>query len=324
MANQTKSTQSLPPEATGIHEVLDAGRARLLEARIRPSGGKKDSIVSIIGRHDSIPRALVRDPDASDGCVRAWLELATYAPTPFPGMRTLGERLGGADGAVRKTDELFLLGWCAKCVMRDGRGATVGTLYSLFPRRLSPCEMAILGIDWTEFVVRLAQPSHAKKDGKSRLRKRALQLIETYPELFRGVFGIPDSGIPDLGNQYERTKEVEGLIGLEDFIEKTGGVAAAKKNEPAARSFVAEFGFSFSKSIEKYITEDEAVDVCKIHRLDATQARRVMGELAAEALRGFDRDAVSALHHLARSSVGTGKDPIAHTAAGDQHLGSWA
>ena len=302
--------------------MLSAARERLEFERKKESKNKNDSAVVLFNQHDSLPRALLKDAELSDGAVRAWGVLATHAPTAFPGMRSLGRLLGGTDGAVRKTDELFLRGWIAKVIIHDSFGATVGTTYALFPRKFTSAEMAVLGVGWNDFVVRLSKPGRGKKDKKKRLREQAQTLIRMETELFGGAFGISESGISESETPNERKEKEEDSSEKNYFHNKTGGKAAVK-SEPATRSFEKEYGFVWSSGLVSHLEEGKALRICRVHRLDTDQARRVMGELAAEALRGFRVDPESALHHLARAAVGTGRKPIVHTSSGDAHLGEW-
>jgi|GEM_PF-4508308 len=249
-----------------IDEVRNGARAKIRQVRQENKGN--DSLVLVIDRQESIPRALLLDRSVSAGAVRAYGILLTHAPTIFPGMRSLGKFLGGQDGAVRTTDELFLSGWITKEVVREaGKQQSLGTIYVCFPRRMEPSEMAALDCGWVPFVSRLAQPAKSKNDKKAALRRRANAVIESNQELFGGVFPISDSEISDSENA------------TRSFLQ--GEVFSTNKFS-SKKTPIIEFGFPWPAAWARYLDEKSALVIMKNYKVtDTAMARRVLAEWSA-------------------------------------------
>jgi len=300
-----------------INEVRMGASAKLRELHAQNKTDNGDSLVLMVDKQDSIPRSLFLDESISAGAVRAYGVLVSHSPTIFPGIRSLGKVLGGSDGAVRTTDELFLSRWATKEVVRDEQGKqALGTIYVLFPNKKTCEEMVAIDAGWQEFIVRLARPSTAKTDKKAALRRRARAIIEANQELFRGVFPISDSAISDSENATQSFIQEEGSSKKKILSKETHGQPAAGR-----LSFENELGFCWSSSWDRFLGESRAVSIMKKHKLtDTTQARRVMGEWANSAFKldaegGLD-DAAGLLISLIKKADGQ----LAHTSGGDQWM----
>lgn len=302
-----------------IDEVREAGITKL--KTLRAENGKDDSLVGIIGRQDSIPRALVMDREITASAVRAFCVLTTYCPTIFPGMRSLGRILGGVDGAVRTTDELFFHGWISKEIIREGgeKKQILGTIYLVFPRKFSVKEMAELGVGWCQFVARLAQPSKSGKDKKASLRRKAAAVVVGHPEIFGGVFPFSESDISESEKGNERFIKEEGFFNKKFCYKETGGIAAVKEEkgdgQPKADRlcFENEYGFAWTASHDRLIDESRACAIMKQAGIkDAGLARRIIAEWTVTVLKNPSDPA--------RALVWACRTRLTHTSAGDKCL----
>jgi len=282
---------------------------------------KSDSLVYIENKQEPIPRTLILDPSISAGAVRAYGVLTSHCPTPFPGMRRLAQFLGGNDGSVRTTDELFLSGWITKEIIREPeKKQSIGTVYFCFSRKYTPEEMAGMGVGWVEFVARLAN-THARQ--KAGLRRKARKLIRAHPGMFEGVFVFSESVNTESVNTNERSSPKEGSQKKKILSKETGGEAAAKEDAPAAPkrlSCASEFGFEWSPSWSRFLAETQAVAMLRHEGIAGTDsARRIVAEWSASMARQPDGDPAAALIWICRNRA-----ELAHTAAGDERLPAWA
>lgn len=106
-------------------------------------------------------------------------------------------------------------------------------------------------------------------------------------------------------------------------FKKTASKAGVKKqseDDPSGRSFYKKFGFEWSSGLSKHIDEGEAIRVALLHKLDADQVRRAIGEFSAEALRGFKSSPTDAWFWLCKKQSADG---LYHTNEGDRGLPRW-
>lgn len=118
-------------------------------------------------------------------------------------------------------------------------------------------------------------------------------------------------------SDHYKTKTIPNITRKDQPVPEGDGKGARASRERL--SLAREFGLAWSEAWSQHIGESRAVAILKREGVtDADAARRILGEWAAAAIKGFDRGAVNALVWLCR------QESLVHTRPGDHGMPAWS
>jgi hypothetical protein len=143
--------------------------------------------------------------------------------------------------------------------------------------------------------------------------------ISVYPEYGLPVGGLPTSGLSVGG----KPTDIQRNIYKEKVKKERVNNKPAKGGKPQSGSksntFAKVFGTEFPINLMNHIDEEEAVALAVKFKLDEEDARKLLGELSAMAVRGFKKDPRTAWVWLCRE-----RGKVVVSALGEKNMPQWA